>query len=240
MRPRSRTGRRGGLLAAVALGSVAATAAACGGGTASPGAAGPATASQTATAHALNLASSDLPQGWQRQSQGTGPNVVRNAFDTCLARSPGVATPVASADSANYLDLTTGQEVASQARIYGSPAEATSAAREAGGSATSGCMQHAVATDLPGTLPSGESVEHVTVTTQPAGRRWTFGQRVTVQLAYPLSGGTTGGSTVFLDVLGFARGAALVTAELESTGSPPPASLERSTMAALQKRAAAA
>ena len=180
-----------------------------------------------------------MPTGWRRQPQGHGPNVVRNALDSCLVQSSKVATPVVSAASANFLDLTTGREIGSQVLVYATTAQAEAAGRRAGSSTMSGCLQHTVGAKLPGTLPSGEQVTEVSVTARPAGASWSFGQRVVVTVGYPLNSGKTGGSTVFIDVLGFTSGTALVEAELESTGSAPPQALKDATMAALQARAGA-
>jgi hypothetical protein len=235
--------RRGTWAIVATLGVVAAVAAACGGGggpaSSGTGDGAHATTAQKTAAHSLNLQAADVPKGWHEQPQGNGPNVVRTSLDTCLVQSSQVATPVVSATSSNFLDLTTGREIGSQVLVYGSTAQAKAAEKRAGSGTMSSCLQGMVSAKLPGTLPSGEKVAKVSVTARPAGASWTFGQRVVVTLSYPLNGGTKGGSTVFIDVLGFTSGTALVEAELESTGSPPPSSLESSTMAALQQRAAA-
>lgn len=243
--PARGTRRRRRRLAVVAgVAAVAAVAAACGssGPSASGSSAGSASTAQQSTAHALNLTSADLPHGWSSEPQGTGPNVIRRSFDHCLAQVPGVHAPVTSAVSSNFLDLTTGREIGSQVQVYASAAQAAKAASHAGSTAASGCLQSTIGSELPGTLPKGESVQRVTVTAggAPGTAAHEFSQRVTTLLTYPTTKtGQSGGTTVIIDVVGFASGTALVEAEFESTGSAPDRQLERATMAALEKRAAA-
>jgi hypothetical protein len=239
-RPRLGRPRAWWALPTLALFAVLAAACGSGNGSAGNGTGGQGSSLQNVTAHALNLTASDLPHGWDKEPQGTGPNVVRSSMNKCLADSKGGTTPVTTADSSNFLDITDGREIGSQVQVYKSAEEAKSAAQTADSSTVSSCLQSAVSTELPKTLPSGETVKHVTVSADavPGKASDEFGQRVSVLLTYPLSGGHSGGTTVVIDVLGFPSGPALVSAEFESTGSAPTPALERATMAALKKRAA--
>jgi hypothetical protein len=63
-----------------------------------------------------------------------------------------------------------------------------------------------------------------------------FSQRT--QVSITLSTGTSsGGTTTFTDIVGFASGAALIEAQFQSTGAPPSQALERTVMAALKSQA---
>ena len=63
-----------------------------------------------------------------------------------------------------------------------------------------------------------------------------FSQRVVDIVTYSTGNGGSGGSTVFVDVVGFASGRNLVQAYLESNGSPPSAAIEGQILAALKAR----
>lgn len=235
--------QRWSLAAAAGLAAIVVLATACGSSGTSPSTTtvpGHPNSAQQFSAEYLNLVSTDLPHGWTKEPQGRGPNVVRTSLNGCVAAAPGVATPVATAASPNFLNVSNGKEIGSQVQVYKSPADASRAAAAAGTSAASSCLQASITTKLPPTLPSTESLKHVTVTTGPDPSKVTgdFAQEVTTLLTYPIKAGETGGSTVFIDVVGFSSGAALIEAEFESTGSPPSPALEQATMAALRKRAA--
>ncbi len=228
--------------------ALAGIAAACGSGGSSdasgkastPTSSGKAGTSQVLGAHDLNLVASDLPDSWKEAPNAKGPDVVRSSINKCLLQAPGAVPPSTSATSANFVDRSNGQQVGSQVQIYGTPEQAASAARDAGSEGVSACLESQVSTALPSTLPSEETLRHATVAgnSVPGLATGEFSQQVVALVTYPTGTTGSGGSTLFIDVVGFASGPNLVQAEFESTGSAPPEALERSTMSALMARAA--
>jgi hypothetical protein len=148
--------------------------------------------------------------------------------------------PATSATSATFVDRTNGQQVGSQVQIYARSGQAKSAAKRAGSGGVSTCLKSEVSAALPKRLPSGETLRHLTVTgnSVPGLAAGEFSQRVVALVTYSTGNGGSGGSTIFIDAVGFASGPNLVEAEFESTGSAPPVALERHVMAALKARAA--
>ncbi len=201
---------------------------------------GQTTTSETSAASGLNLVASDFPGPWKKAPTTRGPSVVRDSMNHCLLQAPGAASPSTSSTSSTFIDATNGQEASSQVQLYAASTQAMSAARSAGSRGVSRCLQREVSTALPKTLPSGETLRHVSASgkTVPGLATGESSQRVVALVTYPTGNGGSGGTTVFTDVIGFASGTAFLEAEFESTGSPPPEALERSTMAALQARAA--
>lgn len=203
---------------------------------------GDATSQQVSNAHTLNLSSADVPKGWSNEKHGTGPNVVRLSLDGCVTHAIGGTEPVTTAVSTNFEDLSNGREIGSQVQVYKTSAAAMSAAARAGSSRVGTCLSSAVQADMPKTLPKTETLQHVTVMADgvPGTAKGEFSQRVVTEITYPISAGKTGGTTVYVDVVGFARGDAVVEVEFESSGSVPPPSLEQQALAPLMARAQAA
>lgn len=203
-------------------------------------ASGTGTPAQNFTAHALNLVSSDFPSSWKTTESTGGSNPVRSGVNACVGKQQG-PTPTTAAVSKNFLDGTTGQEVGSQVQIFDQGSHATRGARIAGTAAVSSCLGPTIQDSLSKNLPAQETLTSVTASVLspkdllPHG----FGQQVVATISYPGRDGKPASSAVFVDVLGFAHGTALVEAEFENAGSAPPATLESSTMATLVKRAGA-
>jgi hypothetical protein len=201
---------------------------------------GTGTPAQNFTAHALNLVPSDFPSTWKTTNSTGGSNPVRSGVNTCVSRQH-VSTPATVAVSKNFLDGTTGQEVGSQVQIFDRSGQATHGARIAGSSAVSSCLGPTVQTSLSKNLPAQETLTNVTasVLSSKDATPQDFGQQVVATISYTGKDGKPASEDVYVDVLGFAQGAALVEAEFENAGSAPPAALESSTMATLAKRAGA-
>lgn len=197
-------------------------------------------AAEVLTARNLNLTLGDLPGGWKQEPPVKGPNVVREAINSCLATAHGASRVAATAASPEFIDLDDGQEIGSQVQVYETPAEATAAATAAGKQTLSSCIQATVTADLPKSLPSGEKLNRTSVAadTVPSRTSDEFSQRVLTDVTFPTGNGGVGGSAVYTDVLGFPSGSSLVEAEFESTGSVPTEAVERQVLTALASRAA--
>jgi hypothetical protein len=197
------------------------------------------TPTQQLAAQILNLKTADFPRSWKTVPSSGGKNYVRLALSSCVAQQSHAPSPIATGISANFLEGKSGKEVGSQVQIYGSTKEAARAAELSNSSAVSSCLQSTLQESLPPSLPSTEKVTNITVSVIPAskGLPQSFGQRVTVTISYQGTDEKSQTSDVYVDVLGFAHGQALIAAELENPGSPPASSLESSTMATLLKRA---
>ena len=208
------------------------------GGTVAPGAGS--TGSGTANARQLVVVGSDLPAPWAKATaDNRGWDAVRDAMSQCLAKAPGVSSPVSTATSATFVDPTNGQMVGSQAQIYSTDSQASTAAKGAGSDGVSSCLKEEVTAALPKTLPAGETLRRVQVSPNAAPGQLVgeFSQRVVAFVTYSTGNGGTGGTTTFTDILGAQGGPAVVEAQVQSTGSPPSASLERHLLGVLKARA---
>ena len=231
---------------AVGLTLVALVAAACSSSSTPPASSskttGTGTASQDFLARALNLQNGDLPdESWTKEPQGTGPNVVRESLNTCVLAVPSSITPAATAVSTNFLQTATGQEVGSQVQVFNSDAEAATNSKNAASGSVSNCMSGKIKTGLQGTVGKGVTVQSVATTSVPPAGTPTggFAQQTAAGVTYPDKNKKQQSTTVYVEVVGFPSKSALIEAEFENTGAPPPADVVASTMQLLAKRAAA-
>jgi hypothetical protein len=199
------------------------------------------TPAQNALANSLNLQPGDLPDAmWTKQPAGTGPNVVRDSFNSCLLASAGSATPAASAVSSNFLQQSSGREIASQVQVFNSESEAAKSAVNANASSVGNCMSPEVNSGLQNTLTTTVTLQNVAVRSVPPTGTGAngFAQETAAVLVSTVKEKQQT-TTVYVEVVGFPSKTALVEAEFENTGAPPPKALVNSTMTLLNKRAAA-
>jgi hypothetical protein len=197
------------------------------------------TPAQNQLAQSLNLQAGDFPSAWTKESPTGGANSVRDALNGCVFSTSGAVVPAASAISSNFLNSSTGQEVGSQVQVFDSNAQASTNARHAASTATSSCMVTNVKAGLQKTLTSTVTLQNVgvkQVTANGTGKGG-FAQLVGANLSYPGKNEQTKSTTVYVEVVGFPSGTALVEAEFENTGSPPPSALVTKTMGVLTARA---
>jgi hypothetical protein len=199
---------------------------------------GQSTSEQELAARLLNLKSSDFPSSWSTITTTTGKNAVRSSFDKCIAAQSGAKTPATTAISSNFLDRSTGAEVGSQVQLFDSATQASANARIAGDSVVGTCLQSGVSHVLPTTLEGSESLVRANVTslTPPTFGSHPFGQRTAVAISHAGPKGTEV-TNVYVDMLGFDTGTALIATEFENTGTPPTTQFERKTMETLAHRA---
>jgi hypothetical protein len=159
-------------------------------------------------------------------------------MNACVSRQQA-PDPATVAVSKNFLDGSSGQEVGSQVQIFDQAGQATHGARTAASGAVASCLGPIVKGTLSKSLSSQEQLTNVSAALYPPKDPLPhgFGQQVVATISYKGQDGKQTSADVYVDVLGFAHGAALVEAEFENAGSAPPAALESSTMATLAKRA---
>jgi hypothetical protein len=199
------------------------------------------TSAQNALATSLNLQPGDLPDAsWTKEPAATGPNVVRDALNSCLLSASGSTTPAATAVSSNFLQQSSGQEIGSQVQVFNSDAAARKSAVNAASSSVSSCMTPAVNSGLKNTLTNTVTLQGVVVRNVPptgTGPNGFAQEAAATVLSTDKDKQQT--TTVYVEVVGFPSKTALVEAEFENTGASPPKALVESTMSLLTKRAAA-
>jgi hypothetical protein len=199
------------------------------------------TPAQNALASSLNLQPGDLPDAtWTKEPAGTGPNVVRDALNSCLLSASGSNTPAASAFSSNFLQQSSGQEIASQVQVFNSDSEAKKSAVNAAAASVGSCMSPEVNSGLAKTLSTTVTLQNVAVRSVPPTGTGPngFAQETAAIVAFT-NKEKQQTTTVYVEVVGFPSKTALVEAEFENTGAAPPKTLVKSTMTLLSKRAAA-
>jgi hypothetical protein len=102
-------------------------------------------------------------------------------------------------------------------------------------------MAPGVRSGLQGTLTKTEKLRNVTVEpVRPVGTGTGtngFAQRMAAVISFLGRNKKTQSTTVYVEVVGFSRGTALVEVEFEDAGSPPPKTLVAKTMELLNERA---
>jgi hypothetical protein len=217
--------------------------AACGGGSSKQQSA-VASPAQRQAAGRINLVATDFPAAWT-DSPSTpaqqASNPVRNAVNDCVRHRTGVAIPLLSEPSDNFLDGPTGAEVGSQVQVFSTPPPAIATASSLATSDSDSCIRSEVDAALNASIKPPASVHAVTVQTgawKDPGQH-PFAVRVQVQVVYPAASGAADTAQVYLDVLGFSAGPRVVEALFENPGSPPDQGFERTIMSKLSARAVA-
>ena len=195
-----------------------------------------------AVASAISLRHSDVPTLAQSPNPVTSQQIqIQNKAIACAGAVPlskafaNTQSPIFQASGTSVLAINSGTEILPSTTLVAADFAATERPRALP------CVLAEVETGLKAGLPAGAKLTNASAIRLPAvvsGMADSLAIRCAIRV-HVKQGGTTATVAVYADDIGFADGQAEVSLVLDTTGTAPPASLERRLAAVLVARARA-